>query len=760
MKYRLLSWQFALLLVVSLIVVSGYVARNLRLNNAPQVYYSPNSPAVVLSEKLRAHFPTDEAMVVVFEGRDLYSVDFMRRLDRLVKRLEALPLVDRVSTVTSVERVTASADGFSVAPLVDVSDLAGKTPDQIRQLVLSDRFAPGALAARDGGLIAMVVRPRPLEASDQRLALKISVIESVAAEGLLAHYAGDAGQVSLDVAQLQSVMDDSLVFVPLTVGIGLLLLWWVVGRWRPMVIGAMAMLAVVMPTIAIIVALDQPYTMVTAILPSLLSAYTIATLLHFYAAVQRGHARRMSRGRSIDHALAEGLKPGMFNVATTSAGLLSLVFVPIPPVQVFGVAGAFGTALVFVVVYFLVPPFLRHWDNRRWPKEESGLGRFGRVAPRLAIFSMRHAGWVVGTATVLTLACIPLALSVKAESDVLAFFKPTHKVSVDTRLIESRLSGVTSLELLVTGNGPDSLLDVDKLRALRALQLWLEAQPEVDRTASFADMVEEMHLAMHGGAPNYRAIPPNNKLLRQYMLVYDGRDLFDMVKRDFSTARILLSLNVHGANAITDAVQKIQQHLAANPIPELSIEVGGEGRLFADQSKLLINGQSGSFLSAFGQIFLFMAILWRSVTAAGICLVPNLAPLYFVFVLMGALSIYLDTATVMIAGIVLGITVDDTIHLFHGYRQRRKRGASPAWAIARCFEATGPAVMAISVLLISQFGLLAFSAFIPTSNFGLMTAVGLFSGQLFELMLTPALLVLTGYVAAWRAKRRLLQSGA
>ena len=68
MKYRLLSWQFALLLVVSLIVVSGYVARNLRLNNAPQVYYSPNSPAVVLSEKLRAHFPTDEAMVVVFEA--------------------------------------------------------------------------------------------------------------------------------------------------------------------------------------------------------------------------------------------------------------------------------------------------------------------------------------------------------------------------------------------------------------------------------------------------------------------------------------------------------------------------------------------------------------------------------------------------------------------------------------------------------------------------------------------------------------------
>ena len=34
------------------------------------------------------------------------------------------------------------------------------------------------------------------------------------------------------------------------------------------------------------------------------------------------------------------------------------------------------------------------------------------------------------------------------------------------------------------------------------------------------------------------------------------------------------------------------------------------------------------------------------------------------------------------------------------------------------------------------------SGFIPTANFGLMTAVGLFSGQLFELLLLPALLLL------------------
>ena len=66
----------------------------------------------------------------------------------------------------------------------------------------------------------------------------------------------------------------------------------------------------------------------------------------------------------------------------------------------------------------------------------------------------------------------------------------------------------------------------------------------------------------------------------------------------------------------------------------------------------------------------------------------------------------------------------------------------PVFAIARSFESSGRAVLAVSLLLIAQFGLLSFSGFIPTANFGLMTAVGLFSGQLFELLLLPALLLM------------------
>ncbi len=741
MKVPILRWQVALAIVLLIQLVSALLLPSLRIDNAPDVYYTPGSPAVVIRDKLRASFPTDELMIVAFQGDDLYQPAFLRRLHDFGERLQQQPLIDRVSSITSIERISATADGFSVGPLVDVDNLGKRRPADIFQAVMADRFAPGSLASRDGKLLAVVVQPKLLADSSQRQAVRTAMLEAVDSAGLRAQFAGDAGPITMDVAQLQSVIDDTLRFVPITMLLAMGLMWWVVGRWRPMVIGAVAMSTVIMPTLGLIALSGRPYTMVTAMLPSLLAAYTSATLIHLYAVIQRGHAAHLSRGRSLDEALASGLKPGLFNVLTTSAGLLSLVFVPMPPIQVFGIAGAVGTLFVFITVYFLVPPFLRHWDNHRWPIRGSGLGKFGRLAPRLAIFSMRHARAVIIGFAVLTLVSAPLVLKVQAESDILAFFKPKHPVSQSTRLIESRLSGVSTLEILLQGDGPDSLVDLDKLRAIRQLQVWLESLPEVDRSLSYADHVEEMHFAMNDEVAAFRTLPPSRQLLQQYLLVYDGRDLYDLVDRSMQKGRIVLSLNVHGAQALGDSVERIQQRLQAHPLPGLQAEVGGYGRLFADQSSMLLGGQAMSFASAFGQIFLFMWFLWRSVSAAAICMAPNVAPLFFVFVLMGALGIHLDTATVLIAGIVLGITVDDTIHLYHGWRHLRQQGLSATWAVARTFKSTGSAVMAISVLLVSQFLLLASSDFQPTANFGLMTAVGLLSGQLFELMLTPALLL-------------------
>jgi hypothetical protein len=296
------------------------------------------------------------------------------------------------------------------------------------------------------------------------------------------------------------------------------------------------------------------------------------------------------------------------------------------------------------------------------------------------------------------------------------------------------------MEIVLTGTARDSLKDPATLAQIKALQTWLEQQPEIDRSFSLVEVIEEMNRAFGGEEPGPNALPTSRKLIEQLLLIYDGKDLYEIVNREFQRGRIALNLNVHGANEIDGVIERIEAHLSAQPILGIHTEIAGFGRLFSEQEDSIVEGQVKSFASAFLQILLLMTLLFRSFRGALICLVPNLAPLFFIFVVMGATGIALDVATVLIAGVILGITVDDTIHLYHGYLHRIRNGVSPVFAIIRSMETSGRAVIAISVVLIAQFSLLGLSDFRPTAHFGTLCAIGLFAGQVFELLLMPALL--------------------
>jgi len=737
---RMLPPWLALAILLGLQAASLPFLLNIHFNNAGDIYSPADAPIIQLRESLFREFPSDEALIALFEGDELFSPAFLGALDRVAKKLESHPSVDRVLTLTTVEHIDATDDGFEVALLVDSDDLTARTPAEWKARVLDDELAPGTLVSKDGRAVALVVRPKVLKESLARRDIAIALDAAIRAEKLDAYQTATAGTVAQTVEELHSLWRDSAIFIPLTVFIGLVLMWWVVGRVRPMIIGGLAMATVVAVSVAGIVASGQPYTPITAMIPTLMAAYTTATLLHLYAAIQRGRIALLSRPQRIARALSQTFVPGLFNVLTTGAGLLSLLWVDIPPVQTFGLSGAIGTLMVFLVVFILVPPILLKWDTPRWPRRRSGLAHARRIAAAVSVFSLRNARAVLIGSLLLMLAAIPLAMQLKVESNLIEFFAPNHSISRSTDRVEAKLSGVTTMEVVLTGSARDSLKNPATLAQIKGLQTWLEQQPEIDRSFSLIDVLEEMNRAFSGEDLGDDALPTNRRLVEQLLLIYDGKDLYELVNREFQRGRIALNLNVHGANEIGRVIERIEAHLNEQPIIGVKAETAGFGRLFSDQEDRIVDGQVKSFASAFLQILLLMALLFRSFRGALICLVPNLAPLFFIFVVMGTTGIALDVATVLIAGVILGITVDDTIHLYHGYLHRIQRGVSPVFAIIRSVEASGRAVIAISIILIAQFSLLGLSDFRPTAHFGMLCAVGLFAGQVFELLLMPPLL--------------------
>jgi len=192
-----ISWPLALVIVIAAHALSFIELDRLTFNNSAEAYYPTDAPAVLLRNQLRQDFPTDEVLTVLFKGDQLFGKDFLGRLDKATSVLKANALVDRVITVATVEHISGSDDGFSVSPLVDMRNLAGKSPEAIRSRVLADRFAPGGLVSRDGRYMAMVVRPKPLDKTSERLELTVAVARAINDAGLRAFYAGEAGPVKM-----------------------------------------------------------------------------------------------------------------------------------------------------------------------------------------------------------------------------------------------------------------------------------------------------------------------------------------------------------------------------------------------------------------------------------------------------------------------------------------------------------------------------------------------------------------------------------
>lgn len=730
------------LLIVSLVAV--FFVSRLGIDNSPEVYLPADVPTVVLDKALREDFPHDQVLVVLFSAAELYEKRFLTRFDELVVALERNPEVERVVAVTTADHISGTEGDFVVEPLLDVELYEDFGVEGVRGRLMGDRFAPGITVAIDGSAMSLVVRPADLRGSLQRYAFIEMVRAEVAAAELTEYAQAYAGQIALDVAQLQAMIRDSLMFVPMTTTVGAVLMWVMFRRPLTVVLAVSAIGLMSLFAVAIVAAWGRPYTLVTSIIPPFMAALTTAALVHVFSALRYASARGLDGRARIERALAMIRRPVFYTCVTTAVGLFSLVVNPILPIQTFGVAAGLGVLMLYPLLIWLLPPLLLRWDRAKWPNRINAVHGVRHVVRAVARFSMRRAGWVLFVFGLSLTVLLPQIAKVHSETDLYRFFAPAHELNVSTRLVEEKLSGVTTLEVVFDAPEVDDLKEPSRLEALNLFQAWLDAQSEVDRTFCMADVIEEMHWAFHGEHDDFRSIPDDKLLISQYLFIYGGQDLYELVDDRFQRTRLTVNLSVSGSQAIEAVVDRIEQRLEQVPVADLKPQVVGFGRLFVDQNELLVQGQVYSLIAVLVLVTLVLIGLMRSVRDGLVCMIPNMSPIVLIFILMGMFGIWLDMATAMIAGVAVGIAVDDTIHLYYAQKRRREHGASVVYALMRAYQQVGGALVVTTLLLVSQMLLLGLSGFMPTAQFGLLTAFGLVVALVFDLMLLPALLVMMG----------------
>jgi hypothetical protein len=94
----------------------------------------------------------------------------------------------------------------------------------------------------------------------------------------------------------------------------------------------------------------------------------------------------------------------------------------------------------------------------------------------------------------------------------------------------------------------------------------------------------------------------------------------------------------------------------------------------------------------------------------------------------------------MIGSVVIGIGVDDAIHLLSQYQLHRRAGQTAHAAMAEALQHSGKAILTNSIALSLGFLTLMASAWQTISSFGFFVALAIFGALVSTLLVMPALI--------------------
>ncbi|EFK07284.1 cyclic nucleotide-binding domain protein [delta proteobacterium NaphS2] len=195
--------------------------------------------------------------------------------------------------------------------------------------------------------------------------------------------------------------------------------------------------------------------------------------------------------------------------------------------------------------------------------------------------------------------------------------------------------------------------------------------------------------------------------------------------------------------------KKIEAYLNENLPAGFSFQVTGIGVVISHSSQLITDGQIKSLFLTLVLVFAIMFLLFMSFKVGIIGILPNCFPILVGFGLMGWLGIPLSMATSLIAGVAIGLAVDDTIHYLVGYNHEFKKDLDKKRALRDTVRHLGKPIIFTTVTISLGFSVLLFSSFKPTAVFGLLMVITMVSALVGDLILLPSLMMHVELITIW-----------
>jgi len=767
-------------LLVLLILLAFPISHvpQIKMDTSTEGFMHDNDPVLLTYNKFREQFGRDERIVLAIEDKNIFSIDFLTKLKKLHKEIESkVPYINDVTSLYNVRNTRGDGDKLITDDLLEPFPTTKEQIDTIKERALASHFYKDLLINQKGTMTTMIIETDAYShEGEQKVSVEdefsdgfedtatqnskvekkfltdqenhelLDAIDKIAdkyrAEGLTIYMAGSPAVNNALKAQMQADMQK---FMRITFLIILVFLFLVFRRLSAVFYPLIVIILSLLTTVGTMAWMGVAFKLPTQIVPSLLLAVSVGATVHILSIFFDKFNNTGDKKEALSYTLRHsGLAIAMTSI-TTAIGVGAFAGSEVAPISDLGTFASLGVMVSLILTLTLLPALLI--ITKLKPKAKKEAGRIDNLMKRFAVIPVKHTKAVLVGSFLIVILSLVASTQVRLSHNPLYWFQPDNINRVSTEVIDEKMNGTVTIEVVVDTGKENGWIDPEKLATLNdftsRMEKYTDEYTHVGKVISLATIVKETNRALHENQEGYYTIPKEKNLVSQELLLFENSgsdDLEDVVDSQFSKIRITIKLPWTDAIKAVSVLDYVKAE-AKDTFEGDIVETTGMIPLLINTFANAVHSSVNSYFIAGIAISFMMMLILGSVRIGLLSMLPNLAPIIMGLLVMYLADIPLDMFTLLIGSIAIGLAVDDTIHFMHNFKRYYLESGDSAKAIEQTFFTTGKAMVITTLVLALGFYAYLAAYMISVQNFGLLTGSVIIFALLSDLLLAPALMV-------------------
>lgn len=733
--------KFRIAIIVILVILmgfSGYQTINkLSVDNSLSIWFLEDDPSYKAYIDFQEEFGSDEIFVGMLPVKNAIGKTEKQTLLKLHAAIDSLAFVKTSFSLAKAKYPIYANNSIRFNDLYNenrsekgLKSLFSKLPNVISQLVTKDY---------KNQFFYIQLNPTPtIEKKRKDIANKIRNI-------INKHYSHYylSGPPVLNDAYSKGIYKESLIFGILTVLVITLLLLFLLPSKRYLIISLLAVAVPVSLLFGLITSLGFALNMISMLIPTILMVYSVSDAVHIINIYHKEGLDNTSLSKASLLALAirKSFTPCFYTTLTTLVGYFALYLSPLPAFKNMGVFTCIGLIISFILVY-VITIIGFSFMNLNF-KEARPIIAFKKYSQHqfigwLNTFTSQYKTTIIVVFTSILLFGVYSIFQVKIDTNSRNLLAE-GKAKQDLRAIEVEIGGSNRLQLNISTTNGKPILNKDALQQLEDFQNRLSNNVLITSPVSVITIKSFLEKRTPVLFPTN--ISEDNIKSTLSALDVDDNSFFKLFSDDLSSAGVTLTLKEMRTSELEQVLEDIKRDFETTfDTSSYNLKINGFAVVFAQLNNFILETQFKSFFAAFFVAFICLWIFIKSLKTTLLVLIPNLLPLTVLAIFMSLFDIPLDVTTAMITPIMLGIAMDDTIHLVYKYRKSETVTGSPELRMNQAMRYTGGALISTTIALVGGFLIIASSAVPSVRDFGLLCAITVAIALITDIFYLPALL--------------------